>query len=160
MRSWGRDVAGVAATAGAVPPPPPPPIVCPQKGKQPPSPSLLRLPPPRRRTTSRCRRCVVEGMRDGDAVDSAAAQHRTRGCGRDDDACVRNRDARGAPCPILPPPFFFSFPFLPPPSSPPPHRLYYNMVFFYFFGIGGKNRGGAGRGSLANFPSIQHKGCT
>ena len=59
-----------------------------------------------------------------------------------------------------PPPFFFSFPFLPPPSSPPPHRLYYNMVFFYFFGIGGKNRGGAGRGSLANFPSIQHKGCT
>jgi hypothetical protein len=37
----------------------------------------------------------------------------------DDDACVRTRDARGAPCPFLLPPFFFSFPFLPPPSPPP-----------------------------------------
>ena len=62
--------------------------------------------------------------------------NRTRGCGRDDDACVRTREARGAPRPFLPPPFFFSFPFLPPLSSPPP------VVRIIFLASGGKTGGG------------------
>ena len=68
--------------------------------------------------------------------------NRTRGCGRDDDACVRTREARGAPRPFLPPPFFFSFPFLPPPSSPPPIVCTTIWYFFIFLASGGKTGGG------------------
>ena len=88
----------------------------------------------RRRTTIRCRRRVVEGMRTGTAlrrrwdgadIDSAAAQHRTCGCGRgrDDDACVRIRDARGAPRSFLPPSLLRLLPLLSPPSSSPIVRI-------------------------------------
>ena len=138
-----------------------------EQGKRPPSPSRRRRPPPRRRTTSRRRRwrgcgrgplCI--GVGTAMTLTLPPLSNRTRGCGRDDDACVRTREARGSPRPFLSPSLLLLLPLLASPVVPPPHRLYYNMVFFYFFGIGGKNRGGAGRGSLANFPSIQHKGCT
>jgi hypothetical protein len=76
--------------------------------------------------------CV--GVRTAMTLTLPPLSNLTCGCGRDNDTCVRTRDARGAPRPFLPLSILLLLPLL---SSPVvvPHRSY--VVFFTSHQAGG-----------------------